>query len=102
MGRIRLDQLLTRRGMARSETEAQALIHAGEVELDGTRRLKPGQLVAADASVSLTAKPRWASRAGIKLEHAGGNERRVLPDRVPRDEGGRLGSLIGQGAHGRH
>ena len=70
MGRIRLDQLLTRRGMARSETEAQALIHAGEVELDGTRRLKPGQLVAADASVSLTAKPRWASRAGIKLEHA--------------------------------
>jgi len=70
MGRIRLDQLLTRRGMVRSETEAQALIHAGEVELDGTRRLKPGQLVAADASVSLTAKPRWASRAGIKLEHA--------------------------------
>jgi 23S rRNA (cytidine1920-2'-O)/16S rRNA (cytidine1409-2'-O)-methyltransferase len=70
MGRIRLDQLLTERGMARSVTEAQALIHAGEVELDGTRRLKPGQLVAADVSVSLAARPRWASRAGIKLEHA--------------------------------
>ncbi|MBA2266393.1 MAG: TlyA family rRNA (cytidine-2'-O)-methyltransferase, partial [Chloroflexi bacterium] len=38
MARIRLDQLLTQRGMARSVTEAQALIHAGEVELDGTRR----------------------------------------------------------------
>ncbi|HEV8054452.1 MAG TPA: TlyA family RNA methyltransferase [Candidatus Limnocylindrales bacterium] len=70
MARIRLDQLLTQRGMARSVTEAQALIHAGEVELDGTRRLKPGQLVAADVSVSLAARPRWASRAGIKLEHA--------------------------------
>ncbi len=70
MGRIRLDQLLTERGMARSVTEAQALIHAGEVELDGTRRLKPGQLVAADVSVSLAARPRWASRAGLKLEHA--------------------------------
>lgn len=70
MGRIRLDQLLTERGMARSVTEAQALIHAGEVELDGTRRLKPGQLVAADVSVSLAVGPRWASRAGLKLEHA--------------------------------
>ncbi|MEO7294791.1 MAG: TlyA family RNA methyltransferase [Candidatus Limnocylindria bacterium] len=70
MARIRLDQLLTDRGLARSRAEAQSLIHAGEVELDGTRRLKPGQLVAADASVSLVEKPRWASRAGAKLEHA--------------------------------
>lgn len=70
MTRIRLDQLLTERGMARSRAEAQSLIHAGDVELDGTRRLKPGQLVAADASVSLVEKPRWASRAGAKLEHA--------------------------------
>jgi len=70
MARVRLDQLLTERGLARSRAEAQALIHAGDVELDGNRRLKPGQLVASDASVSLAEKPRWASRAGIKLEHA--------------------------------
>ena len=68
--RIRLDQLLTDRGLARSRAEAQALIHAGSVELDGTRRLKPGQLVEADASVSLLERPKWASRAGAKLEHA--------------------------------
>jgi 23S rRNA (cytidine1920-2'-O)/16S rRNA (cytidine1409-2'-O)-methyltransferase len=70
MGRIRLDQLLTERGLARSRAEAQALIHAGAVELDGARRLKPGQLVADDAPVALVEKPRWASRAGAKLEHA--------------------------------
>jgi 23S rRNA (cytidine1920-2'-O)/16S rRNA (cytidine1409-2'-O)-methyltransferase len=70
MPRIRLDQLLTERGLARSRAEAQALIHAGEVELDGTRRLKPGQLVASDAPVSVVERPRWASRAGAKLEHA--------------------------------
>jgi 23S rRNA (cytidine1920-2'-O)/16S rRNA (cytidine1409-2'-O)-methyltransferase len=70
MARIRLDQLLAERGLARSRAEAQALIHAGAVELDGTRRLKPGQMVASDASVSLVEKPRWASRAGVKLEHA--------------------------------
>ena len=70
MARIRLDQLLTERGLARSRAEAQALIHAGDVELDGMRRLKPGQLVASDVSVSLVEKPRWASRAGHKLEAA--------------------------------
>src|ERR671914_2894178 len=70
MPRVRLDQLLTERGLARSRAEAQALIHAGLVDFEGNRRLKPGQLVAADASVSLVEKPRWASRAGAKLEHA--------------------------------
>jgi 23S rRNA (cytidine1920-2'-O)/16S rRNA (cytidine1409-2'-O)-methyltransferase len=72
MPRIRLDQLLTDRGLAESRAKAQALILAGQVELAGagTRTLKPGQLVATDASVSLVAQPRWASRAGEKLEHA--------------------------------
>ncbi len=70
MGRIRLDQLMTDRGLARSRAEAQALIHAGEVELAGNRRLKPGQLVADDARPTVIEKPRWASRAGVKLEHA--------------------------------
>jgi 23S rRNA (cytidine1920-2'-O)/16S rRNA (cytidine1409-2'-O)-methyltransferase len=70
MARTRLDQLLVERGLARSRAEAQALVHAGDVELDGTRRLKPGQLVAADAPLSLVEKPRWASRAGAKLEAA--------------------------------
>ena len=72
MPRKRLDQLLTDRGLARSRAEAHALILAGDVELvgAGSRSLKPGQLVAEDASVSLVDKPRWASRAGAKLEHA--------------------------------
>ena len=56
--------------LARDRAEAEALLLAGRVELDGERRLKPGQLVAADASVSLLERPRWASRAGAKLEHA--------------------------------
>ncbi len=70
MARIRLDQLMTERGLARSRAEAQALIHAGEVELDGNRRLKPGQLVADDARPTVLQRPRWASRAGAKLERA--------------------------------
>jgi len=72
MARIRLDQLLTDRGLARSRAEAQALILAGKVLLAGApgRTLKPGQQVAADVSVSLVEPPRWASRAGEKLQSA--------------------------------
>ena len=70
MARVRLDRLLTERGLAASLVEAEALIHAGRVDLHGERRLKPGQLVARDASVVVVERPRWASRAGVKLEHA--------------------------------
>jgi 23S rRNA (cytidine1920-2'-O)/16S rRNA (cytidine1409-2'-O)-methyltransferase len=67
-----LDQLLVDRDLAPSRAAAQALVMAGEVELAGapTRTLKPGQLVDSDVALSLTARPRWASRAGEKLEAA--------------------------------
>jgi 23S rRNA (cytidine1920-2'-O)/16S rRNA (cytidine1409-2'-O)-methyltransferase len=70
--RVRLDQLLVSRGLVSSRADAQARILAGQVELGGaaSRALKPGQQVSADASVSLVAGPRWASRGGDKLEAA--------------------------------
>lgn len=72
MPRTRLDQLLIERGLATSRAEAQALLLAGLIELSGagSRILKPGQLVAADAELTVIAGPRWASRGGEKLEAA--------------------------------
>lgn len=69
MARTRLDQLLVDRGLATSKAEAQRLLLAGEVELAGagTRTLKPGQQVAGDAQLSVVERPRWASRAALKL-----------------------------------
>ncbi|MEO8511876.1 MAG: TlyA family RNA methyltransferase [Chloroflexota bacterium] len=69
MARLRLDQLLVDRGLAASKAEAQRLILAGDVDLTGagTRTLKPGQQVAADAQLSVVERPRWASRAALKL-----------------------------------
>ncbi|HEX2142201.1 MAG TPA: TlyA family RNA methyltransferase [Candidatus Limnocylindria bacterium] len=70
--RQRLDQVLVERGLAPSRPAAQALILAGEVELAGagTRNLRPGQMVPDDSQVSVRQRPRWASRAGAKLEAA--------------------------------
>jgi 23S rRNA (cytidine1920-2'-O)/16S rRNA (cytidine1409-2'-O)-methyltransferase len=72
VSRTRLDQLLVERGLAPSRAAAQAMLMAGDVELAGapSRALKPGQLVAADAEVRVAGRPRWASRAGEKLEAA--------------------------------
>jgi 23S rRNA (cytidine1920-2'-O)/16S rRNA (cytidine1409-2'-O)-methyltransferase len=72
VARLRLDQLLVDRGLAPSRAAAQAMLLAGEVELPraGTRNLRPGQLVPADAVVSVRPRPRWASRAGEKLAAA--------------------------------
>jgi 23S rRNA (cytidine1920-2'-O)/16S rRNA (cytidine1409-2'-O)-methyltransferase len=70
--RTRLDQLLVERGLASSRAQAQAMLLAGEVELARapSRSLKPGHLVAADAELSVLPRPRWASRAGEKLDAA--------------------------------
>jgi 23S rRNA (cytidine1920-2'-O)/16S rRNA (cytidine1409-2'-O)-methyltransferase len=69
VSRVRLDQLLVERGVARSRAEAQTLLMAGLVQLSGSgsRALKPGQLVAPDVEISAVPGPRWASRGGGKL-----------------------------------
>jgi 23S rRNA (cytidine1920-2'-O)/16S rRNA (cytidine1409-2'-O)-methyltransferase len=69
MTKVRLDQLLVERGLAPTRAAAQAMLLAGEVELAGaaSRNLKPGQLVPADAELTVLPRPRWASRAGDKL-----------------------------------
>jgi 23S rRNA (cytidine1920-2'-O)/16S rRNA (cytidine1409-2'-O)-methyltransferase len=72
MPRVRLDQLLVGRGLARSRAEAQALLLAGRVEMSGggNRILKPGQMVDPGVAVAVLPGPRWASRGGEKLEAA--------------------------------
>jgi 23S rRNA (cytidine1920-2'-O)/16S rRNA (cytidine1409-2'-O)-methyltransferase len=71
VARLRLDQLLVERGLAPSRAAAQAMLLAGEVELEGRgRSLKPGNLVTPDVRLSVRQRPRWASRAGDKLEAA--------------------------------
>ena len=68
----RIDTLLTERGLAGSRTSAAASVRAGRVRIGsgGARATKPGQLVAADAELEVEARPRYASRGGLKLEHA--------------------------------
>jgi 23S rRNA (cytidine1920-2'-O)/16S rRNA (cytidine1409-2'-O)-methyltransferase len=62
----RLDVLLVERGLAESQTQAQALVLAGRVRGYD----KPGTQVDDDAEVALEPRPPFVSRGGEKLAHA--------------------------------
>ncbi len=68
--RDRLDRALVERGLAETREKAQALIMAGEVLVNGQKASKSGQLVAADTRLETTARLRYVSRGGLKLEAA--------------------------------
>jgi 23S rRNA (cytidine1920-2'-O)/16S rRNA (cytidine1409-2'-O)-methyltransferase len=70
MPKVRLDVLLTERGLVESRAKAQALIMAGQVRVDGQTVLKAGASVAAESTLTVDAGPRFVSRGGEKLDAA--------------------------------
>jgi 23S rRNA (cytidine1920-2'-O)/16S rRNA (cytidine1409-2'-O)-methyltransferase len=70
MTKARADQRLYESGLAESRTRAQALILAGLVYLGDRKVDKAGQMVAADAVLTVKGRDHpWVSRGGIKLAH---------------------------------
>jgi 23S rRNA (cytidine1920-2'-O)/16S rRNA (cytidine1409-2'-O)-methyltransferase len=72
MRRVRLDSLLSERGVFASRSRAAASVLAGEVMLGPERRRadKPGQLVPENVELELLAAPAFVSRGGNKLANA--------------------------------
>jgi len=70
---IRLDTLMAERGLAESRSQAQRLIMAGEVRVNGEVVLKPSHKVSPQAEVIIKQNPRYVSRGGEKLEAALGS-----------------------------
>ncbi|MFN3982308.1 MAG: TlyA family RNA methyltransferase [Caldilinea sp.] len=66
----RLDTLVVERGLAESRAQAQRLIMAGEIEVDGVRQDKPGRPVSADATITVRKPLPYVSRGGVKLAAA--------------------------------
>jgi 23S rRNA (cytidine1920-2'-O)/16S rRNA (cytidine1409-2'-O)-methyltransferase len=69
--RKRLDVLLVERGLAESRQKAQAMILAGEIEVDGKKAEKAGENVAESARIEVHSRlQKYVSRGGFKLEGA--------------------------------
>jgi 23S rRNA (cytidine1920-2'-O)/16S rRNA (cytidine1409-2'-O)-methyltransferase len=67
--RVRIDSLLSQRGIFPSRTRAAASVLAGEVLLlpDRRRARKPGELVPEDVQLEVAQARQFASRGGVKL-----------------------------------
>ncbi len=69
--RKRLDVLLVERGLAESSHKAQAMILAGEVEVEQQRADKAGVILPETAHIEVRSRhQKYASRGGMKLEGA--------------------------------
>ncbi len=101
-GGERADVLLVRSGAAADTDEAGRLILAGKVYA-GTRRIdKAGERLAADALLEVRGLRRFASRGGLKLDHALEAFSVAVQGRVCLDAGASTGGftdcLLGRGA----
>jgi 23S rRNA (cytidine1920-2'-O)/16S rRNA (cytidine1409-2'-O)-methyltransferase len=65
--RERLDVTLVARGLAETRAQAQGLILAGRVKVDGQPSDKAGRAVDGSAVIEVSAPPRFVSRGGEKL-----------------------------------
>jgi 23S rRNA (cytidine1920-2'-O)/16S rRNA (cytidine1409-2'-O)-methyltransferase len=70
MQKVRLDVLLTDRGLTESRSQAQRLVMAGQVRVDGQLVLKPATRFPTSVDVLVDHGPRYVSRGGEKLEAA--------------------------------
>lgn len=70
MGRRRIDTLLVELGHFASREQGRAAILAGEVQADGVRVSKAGELVDEGAEIVVAARRRFVSRGGEKLAGA--------------------------------
>lgn len=68
--RIRIDQLMVRRGLVESRETAQRLILAHKVMIGDTYAEKPGQKAPENIEVRVLEELKYVSRGGYKLERA--------------------------------
>ena len=66
----RLDVLIVSRGLAESREQAQRLVMAGQVLVDGHASPKPGHKISSDSEITVKKQPRFVSRGGDKLQAA--------------------------------
>ena len=70
--KTRLDVEVARRGLVGSRSQAENFIRLGEIEVDGRKATKSGQMVSETSQIRLLASEQYVSRAGLKLASVAG------------------------------
>jgi 23S rRNA (cytidine1920-2'-O)/16S rRNA (cytidine1409-2'-O)-methyltransferase len=65
--KYRLDQLVYRKGLVNSRSQAESWIRLGKVTVNGEPVTKPGYFAEEQADIALQTEDKYVSRAGLKL-----------------------------------
>lgn len=93
MTKKRIDLLLVDRGLAESRNQAQRLVMAGEVRVEGEMVHKSSAQVMEDAKIEISHRPPYVSRGGKKLAAAVDAFRVVINGRTCADVGASTGGF---------
>lgn len=93
MQKIRIDVLLTEKGLSESRAQAQRLVMAGQVKVNGQVELKASTKVSPDADVQVEMGPRFVSRGGEKLDAALQNFEIDVREKICADVGASTGGF---------
>jgi len=89
----RLDKELVARGLVASRSQAENYIRLGDVLVDGKVVQKPGYMVDDQVLITLSARERYVSRAGLKLASVASALGITFTDRVVLDVGSSTGGF---------
>lgn len=92
--KLRLDQLLFKKGITESREKARALILEGKIIVNGNKIEKPGTMVDENSEIRLCGETLpYVSRGGLKLEHAIREFSIDVKDKVVMDVGASTGGF---------
>lgn len=91
--KCRLDQLMVKRGLVATRSEAGNWIALGKVTVDGRVETRPGRFVDESTTIKLKAAERYVSRAGLKLASVAGKFGVEFAGKVVLDVGSSTGGF---------
>ena len=93
MSKLRLDVVLTQKGLVATRSQAESYIKLGQVKINGQIATKPGQMVSDTDKIELTAKEQYVSRAALKLASVAAKLQLDFKDKVVLDVGSSTGGF---------
>ena len=91
--KYRLDQLVHRKGLVVSRSQAESWIRLGKVTVNGEPITKPGYFADEDAAIELLVSVQYVSRAGLKLASVASVLKLQFKDIVMLDVGSSTGGF---------
>ena len=94
INKIRLDDLVIKKGFADSKSKAESLIMSGKIYLKEQKLSKPGHALSINSEINYRGDIHpWVSRGGLKLDYGIENFKIVVKNKIALDIGASTGGF---------